>query len=219
MKTIALIHTVKPVLNNFATRLKSKINDDVIIYEIYDDFLAINPATLGFFSKKNKRRLYNDIENCCLTDADMIVVTCSTLSPIVKDLRPFFDIPIIAIDDAMCEQAVLSGSRIRVIATAKSTIKPTIDKLEQFAQEKGKKIEITSSDYIEAYDSMKKADLESHDKLLCDVFLTIKDFDVIVLAQASMAHLAVISKEISGIKTLGSIDSCIEYVSNMIEDL
>jgi Asp/Glu/hydantoin racemase len=197
--------------------LRASIKEDVIIYDIYDDFLAIDPTNLGFFSKTNKKRLYNDIENCSLTGADMIVVTCSTLSPIVQELRPFFDVPIVAIDDAMCEEAISSGSRIRVLATAKSTIQPTITKLEEEALKQGKVIEIVSSDYPVAYEAMKSGNLELHDKFLCDIFKDIEGFDVIVLAQASMAHLASIGTRLSNIKTLGSIDSCIEYVSNIIE--
>ncbi len=217
MKTLALLHTVKPVLNSFSKLLRSAIKEDVIIYDIYDDFLAIDPTNLGFFSKTNKKRLYNDIENCSLTGADMVIVTCSTLSPIVQELRPFFDVPIIAIDDAMCEEAVSCGSQIRVLATAKSTIQPTITKLKAEALKQGKVIEIVSSDYPVAYEAMKSGNLELHDKLLSDIFKDIKDFDVIVLAQASMAHLASIGKKLSNIKTLGSIDSCIEYVSKIIE--
>lgn len=217
MKTIALIHTVKPVLNQFSKLLKSSINEDFTIYDIYDDFLAIDPTNLGYFSKTNKRRLYNDIENCSLSGADMIIVTCSTLTPIVEQIRPFFDVPIIAIDDAMCEEAISSGSRIRVLASAKSTIKPTVDKLKEEALKQGKEVEIVSSDYPVAYEAMKKGDLELHDKLLIDVIKDIKGFDVIVLAQASMAHLAQQGTQISNIQTLGSIDSCIKYVSHILK--
>jgi Asp/Glu/hydantoin racemase len=217
MKTIALLHTVKPVLNNFSKLLRSALTEDVIIYDIYDDFLAIDPTNLGYFSKTNKKRLYNDIENCSLTGADMIVVTCSTLSPIVQELRTFFDVPIIAIDDAMCEEAISSGSNIRVLATAKSTIQPTIKKLKEEALKQGKDVEIVSSDYPVAYEAMKSGNLELHDKLLCDILKDIEGFDVIVLAQASMAHLAQMGSKLSNIKTLGSIDSCIEYVTKKIE--
>lgn len=218
MKTIGLIHTVKPVLNQFSTLLRNAIDDELTIYEIYDDFLAIDPANIGYFSKNNKQRLYNDISNCSLASVDIIIVTCSTLTPIVEEIRPFFDFPIIAIDDAMCETAVKNGSKIRVIATAKSTIKPTVDKLNFEAKKIGKNIEIVSSDDIAAYDAMKSGNLQKHDKLLTEILKSTKGFDVIVLAQASMAHLATIGSEVSNILTLGSTNSCIEYVVKLLKD-
>lgn len=218
MKTIALIHTVKPVLNQFSNLLRSSINDDLTIYEIYDDFLAINPNHIGYFSEINKRRLFNDIENCNLSGADLIIVTCSTLTPIVKNIRQFFDIPIIAIDDAMCQEAILSGSKIRVLATAKSTIAPTVNKLKEEALKKGKFVEIVSSDYPEAYEAMKKGNISLHDQILRDILKEITGYDVIVLAQASMAHLSEIGTTISKIKTLGSINSCIDYVEKMLRE-
>ena len=35
-----------------------------------------------------------------LTGADIIVTTCSTLTPAVELIRPFIQVPVIAIDDA-----------------------------------------------------------------------------------------------------------------------
>ena len=218
MKTIALIHTVKPVLNQFSELLKSTIDEELITYDLYDDFLAIDPTNLGYFSKNNKRRLYNDVENCSITGADMIVVTCSTLTPIVTEIRPFFNVPIIAIDDAMCEEAISSGNKIRVLATAKSTIQPTVSKLKEEALKQGKKIEIVSSDLPVAYEAMKKGDLKLHDELLLDVIKDITNFDVIVLAQASMAHLADKGTQLSGLKVLGSVNSCINNIAKILKE-
>ena len=126
MKQIACIHTVASVIDSFTAQLREGIPGDYLIHTMYDDFLATDPARTGAFSEVNVRRLGLDMESMALTGADMIVVTCSTLSPAVRILRNRFDIPVVAIDDAMARAAVAAGSRITVIATANSTVKPSL---------------------------------------------------------------------------------------------
>ena len=174
---------------------------------------------LDFFLKIIKKRLYNDIENCCLAKASIIITTCSTLTPIIEELRPFFNVPIIAIDDEMGRLAVSKGNRIRVLATAESTIKPTVEKLKKEAKKLNKDIIIESSFDLEAYEAMKEGNIVFHDNKLLKTISEIKDFDVIVLAQASMAHLAQLSKNYTSIEVIGSISSCQEKVLNLIKGL
>ncbi|MFV0502816.1 MAG: Asp/Glu racemase, partial [Lachnospirales bacterium] len=111
MKVIALIHTVKPLLNNFEKILEDTIDEKLKIHNIYDDFLASDPDECGEFTINNANRLLSDIKSAELTGADLIIVTCSTLTPIVAKVRPFIKVPIIAIDDLMTKEAVKLGSK------------------------------------------------------------------------------------------------------------
>lgn len=86
MKTIALVYTVKTVANTFDEKIRSQVKDPVKIYNLLDDFLALHPNEVGEFSILNKNRLYHDLKNAELTIADLIVVTCSTLTPVVEEL-------------------------------------------------------------------------------------------------------------------------------------
>ncbi len=97
------------------------MGEPVKIHNLWDDFLANNPNEIGEFTIENRCRLYNDIKSAEMTGADMIVVTCSTLTPVVNMIRPFVRVPLIAIDDAMGREAVTCGIRILVLATAGST--------------------------------------------------------------------------------------------------
>ena len=95
MKSIALIHTVKTVANSFEQKLKDYVGEPVKIHNLWDDFLANNPNEIGEFTIENRCRLYNDIKSAEMTGADMIVVTCSTLTPVVNMIRPFVRVPLI----------------------------------------------------------------------------------------------------------------------------
>ena len=140
MKSIALIHTVKTVANSFDQTLKDYVGEPVKVHNLWDDFLANNPNEIGEFTIENRCRLYNDIKSAEMTGADMIVVTCSTLTPVVNMIRPFIKVPLIAIDDAMGRKAVTYGDRILVLATAGSTEVPMREKLNAEAEKLGKKI-------------------------------------------------------------------------------
>ena len=216
MKRIALIHTVKSVLEGFERHLRAAIPGDLRLHNILDDFLASDPAETGLFSDINKQRLANDLRNCELTGADLVVSTCSTLTPAITELRSAFSVPIVAIDDAMCARAAALGSRILVLATARSTIGPTSSRIQQEAASLGKNLELDSRVSLEAFTAMKAGDMVTHDSLVESMARKAPGFDVIVLAQASMAHLAQALTASCGIPVLGSIPLCLEEIRTIL---
>ena len=114
MKRIACIHTVYSVIESFTQQLRDGIPGDILIHTLYDDFLATDPAMTGKFSAINHQRLRLDMQAQALTGADVIVVSCSTLSPSVRLLRGEFNVPVVAIDDAMVNAAVEGIERVQV---------------------------------------------------------------------------------------------------------
>lgn len=219
MKSIALIHTVKTVANSFEQKLKDYVGEPVKIHNLWDDFLANNPNEIGEFTIENRCRLYNDIKSAEMTGADMIVVTCSTLTPVVNMIRPFVRIPLIAIDDAMGRKAVTCGERILVLATAGSTEGPMREKLNAEAAKLGKSIQIDFQANAEAFQAMKAVQMERHDAILLDMAKNISGYDCVVLAQASMAHLDQKIEEICKIPVLSSPGLCMEQVKETLKTI
>ena len=219
MKSIALIHTVKTVANSFEQKLKDYVGEPVKIHNLWDDFLANNPNEIGEFTIENRCRLYNDIKSAEMTGADMIVVTCSTLTPVVNMIRPFVRIPLIAIDDAMGRKAVTYGERILVLATAGSTEGPMREKLNAEAAKLGKSIQIDFQANAEAFQAMKAVQMERHDAILLDMAKNISGYDCVVLAQASMAHLDQKIEEICKIPVLSSPGLCMEQVKETLKTI
>ncbi len=217
MKRVAIIYTVRPVLENFSPQLEALLPFDVKFHHLFDDFLASDPQERGLFTTENSNRLYYDLKSCELTGADLIITTCSTLTPAVQRLRHLFSTPILAIDDAMCMEAVKKGSRITVLATAESTIAPTVDHLKAEAEKLGREISIRSSADEVAYEAMKRGDLETHDKRVLGRISKVTDADVIVLAQASMAHLAGEGETLAGIPVLASTPLCISSAAAILK--
>nr|WP_321296487.1 aspartate/glutamate racemase family protein [uncultured Sphaerochaeta sp.] len=216
MKRIAMVHTVRPVLASFPELLEKVVGEKLKIHNLLDDFLANDPAETGVFSLENRNRLFNDIKACELTKPDLIVVTCSTLTPTVQLIRPFVGVPVVAIDDAMTEQAVRIGSKIKVVATAMSTIQPTINKLQQEADKAGVSITVDAQDHEKAYTAMRAGDMQTHDRLVLEMIEDVHGYDCIVLAQASMGHLQQQAQKIAGVPVLASPILCCEKVKRML---
>ncbi|HKL58559.1 MAG TPA: aspartate/glutamate racemase family protein [Sphaerochaeta sp.] len=218
MKSIVLIHTVKSVYETFEKDLRAATGD-IKVYNMLDEFLVADSIERGVFTVENRMRLMHDLQSAQLTGADLIVVTCSTLTPHVVAARPFFTTPIIAIDDAMCTMAVAKGSKITVLATAESTVSPTLKKLEGEAALQHKEVSLSSLCCPEALVHLKAAHKAKHDKLVLDMAREVKDSDTIVLAQASMAHLQDLIQAQTRIRTLSSPALCIAEVARQLRNI
>ncbi len=216
MKQIAIIHTVQSVADTFGASLREFLGGEVKVYNIWDDFLAINPNELGEFTVNNKNRLFADIRNAESTGADAIVISCSTLTPHLDHIRPFISVPVIAIDDAMTETAVSLGEKILVIATARSTIDGTTEKVYADAAKAEKKVKVDQMVVSEAFEALKVNDLPRHDAILKDSVKSVSGYDCIVLAQASMAPCMEDIEKITGIRTLSSPKLCMERVGKTL---
>ena len=216
-KRIACIHTVYSVISSFTELLLEEFGGEVLIHTLYDDFLATDPAETGKFSGINHARLRLDMQAQALTGADLIAVSCSTLSPSVRALRGEFNIPVVAIDDAMVREAVAAGGRIGLLATAKSTVRPSFSALEAAAAAAGREIDIQVVCDEEAICALKAGDRETHDALVLEMAEQLENRDVIVLAQASMAHMEGPVAERTGIPALSSPKRCVAHIRSILE--
>ena len=221
MKKVMLLHTVKSVFETFGPELSAVLGTNVIIDNMLDTFLADDPARHGgVFSTENKLRLVHDLESAQLADPDVIVVTCSSLSPYIPSLRPFFKVPIIAVDDAMCNAALDKGNKIAVLATAASALEPALWKLNQFATERGVKADLQSFCNPDAIAALKKGDRATHDRLLLQMAEKVdRACNAIVLAQASMAGMKDEVEKLTKISTFASPALCQAEVKRFLDNL
>lgn len=219
MKRIACIHTVYSVIESFTQQLREGIPGDLLIHSLYDDFLATDPARTGKFSAVNHQRLRLDMEAQALTGADIIVVSCSTLSPSVRLLRGEFNIPVVAIDDAMVEEAVRMGTRIGLLATANSTVEPSASALRAAAAAQGKEISLQILCNEDAIRALKAGDCARHDTLVLEMADRLQRCDAVVLAQASMAHMEAAVAARTGRPALSSPRRCVEQIRGIMEGM
>jgi Asp/Glu/hydantoin racemase len=212
MKLVALIHTVPTVYATFGKRVMESI-PSVRVTNMVDEFLASDPSEKGAFTTTNLRRLHRIVRAAEETGADAIVITCSTLSPHVETVRPFVCVPLVTIDGNMLRTAVRMGESIGVLATAESTLGPTTSGLRREAAWTNKEITISEVLSPKAYEAIKVRDQETHDREVLARASDLLDVDIIILAQASMAHLEDSVKNITGVPVLSSPRLCIAEIA------
>jgi len=217
MKKIVLLHTVKSVYLSFESQLREAFEGMPIQWiNFVDEYLAIEPNTMGSFSETNQKRLESDLYSCALTGADLIVVTCSTLSPRLDKSRQECGCPIIAIDERMVEKAVSMGNKITLLATQHSPVEPVCQSMQRIANGLGKKLEITTIVRTDAMDALKAGNSKRHDEILMEMSRQAPSSDVVVLAQASMAHMEEKLQEACNMPVLSSPKLCIEQIAEYL---
>ena len=197
MKSIAIVQT-SAVSSNELKSLCSEILPGVKVHQIIDDSLiaevnANNGPTIGV-----RRRLYNYYLQAESLGVDLILNQCSSVGEVADLIKPFVNIPVIKIDEAMARKAVSMGKKIAMIATVATTVGPSSRLILQMAKEAGKEIEL---DIHLVKDAMmiliEKGDVETRNRMVIgEVQKAAETNDVIVLAQGSMTVLLPLLKDI-----------------------
>ena len=105
------------------------------------------------------------------------------------------------------------------MATAESTLEPTVSKIQREADAMSKSVVIRKLAVTEAFGALKAMEMERHDKILKEAAKDIKGYDCIVLAQASMAHLESAIAEITGCQVLSSPGLCMKEIKDTLEKI
>lgn len=187
-KRIAFVHTVGFLVEDFRARMLAEIPTadcfHVLNESLLQDLLRGAPQALVY------RRVVDQIVLAAEAQPDLIVVTCSSTSPAVDIARRIVAQPILKIDDPMASEAVRSGLRIGLLCTASSTVEPSSALLRAHAEQQGRDITVKTVLRPEAYQALMAGDRARHDAMLYEAAAGLAgEVDVLVLAQASLAHL------------------------------
>lgn len=189
-KKIGFVHTGVPI-GMLMKQLMAEHLPNVPIFHIVDDSLIQDLLKAGELTPSILKRLCSQIALAQEAGADIIMVTCSSIAPGVDFARQLVNVPVIKIDEPMAEKAVAMADTIGVLATAKTTLVPSVNLIRQVSERMEHPVEIVSRLVSEAFDCFLAGDMKNHDRLVMKAGVELaKGSDVLVLAQASMSHLA-----------------------------
>ncbi len=189
VQRVAFIHTVGFLVDVFRTRMRESL-PDVDCFHVLNESL-LQDLLRGEAKSAVYRRVVGQVLATADAGADLIVMTCSSTSPAVDLVRPLLDRPVLKIDDPMMAAAVRTGQRIGLVCTAASTLEPSSALLRSHAEAQGCNVSIIPVLRADAYTALLAGDRASHDRIVRDAVAEVADrVEVIVLAQASLAHLA-----------------------------
>ena len=213
---VVLVHTVPPLIDVF-TRLGAELLPGIQLQHILDETLLERVRQRGHLVPEDSNRLGEHVTAAEEIHADAVLVTCSTVSPCVDDIRTAA-IPVKKIDEAMIAEAVHLGSRIGVVATAETTLEPTRILLREQAEQQDSQIETELVLVEDALAALLSGDGGTHDRLVKAATLNLAErVDVVLLAQASMARvLATISKSECNVPVLSSPHLALKQIQGLL---
>lgn len=221
-KRMAVLHTsfvftnVEPVFKD----LFKELIPDVEVIDFVDSHILADVRKVGHVQPRHIQRMCHMAQAAEAAGADLIFSACSSLGPSMDVARKLVNVPIIKIDDAMTQRAVELGSRIGVMATVPTTLQPTVDLLQQWAQAAGKPVEVKQYLCEGAFDVLMGGNRDRHDQMVLDGACELApQVDLIVLAQASMSRLAPMLSEKTGIQVLSSPRLAAEYVKSQLDQM
>ena len=215
-KSIAIVQT-SAVSSKELKNLCSEIMPDVKVYQIIDDSLIQEVYANGGPTPGVRRRLFTYYQTAASLGVDLILNQCSSVGEVADAIRPFVDVPIVKIDEAMARHAVSLGKKIAVMATVQSTVGPSVRLIEAEAKKAGFEVSISPCLVDGAMMILiEKGDVETHNRMVIGaVEKAAEDHDVVVLAQGSMVVLEPLLTNIKK-PVLTSLRRGVEYVRELL---
>ena len=187
---------------------------------IVDDSLLNDVKKEGMLTKEVTRRLLTYALEAQDWGAELILNACSSVGEGVDVIRPLLKIPYLKIDEPMARSAVEKGEKIAVYGTVKTTLEPSARLISHIAEAEKKKVVVDSSLASDAFEALTvEKNQEKHNQILEALIRdTGKQYDVLVLAQASMSVLIPCLADITK-PILSSMDSGVEAAAKALKGL
>ena len=186
---IAILHTSPATVELFTGLLRERLPtarifnllDDSILPELRDnggDVTAVSARWTTYAAIARDQ------------GADVILNACSSIGELCEPVSREVGVRIVRVDAALARHAVTSGTRIAVVATLRSTLRPTADLLSATAAAMGRRATIDAVLADGAYEALMAGDRSLHDdRVAAALRAAAGAADVVVLAQASMARV------------------------------
>jgi Asp/Glu/hydantoin racemase len=122
--------------------------------------------------------------------ADLAVVSCSSLSPCVNEVRNRVGIPVLKVDEPMMESAIQNGDRIGLIMTNPTTQEPSQILFREVSERLGKEVVLVPKLCPEAFAKLNSGDASGHDAdVVQGIEELLQETDLVMLAQISIARV------------------------------
>lgn len=181
---LALLHT-SPVHVPVFDALRDRAHPGLeLLHLVAEDLLerarADGPATVADAVRARVREAVD-------RGARAVLCTCSTIGGVAEAAGAGAGVAVLRVDRPMAAAAVAAGPRVVVLAALESTLGPTGALIEGEARRAGRSAEVRTVLVHGAWERFEAGDAAGYVRLVARAADTVRDADVIVLAQASMA--------------------------------
>ncbi len=156
--------------------------------DIADSSIIVETQANGGPTPAVARRMYSYLLAAVDAGADCVLVTCTSVNSITKQLRGMLSIPVVSIEEPVAAEAVAAGSRIGILSSVATSARPVRDTILEMAAAAGREVEVSSVVADGAFEALMSGDRELHDdKIRQALAKLVTEVDVVVFAQLSMA--------------------------------
>ncbi|GAA1957297.1 aspartate/glutamate racemase family protein [Microbacterium deminutum] len=213
-RRIAFLHTGVVVIAPVIERARAALPDATFVNYLDDRIVA----DLGDPERAASvpDRVADLVRAARSAGAEVVMLTCSSISDLAAPVAAAVGIPVLRIDEAMADAAVATGDRIAVLATLRTTCAPTVGLLRERAALAGRDPQIIEEVVEGAFAAVSSGDRTTHDRLVAAAVERVgAAVDVVVLAQASMASAAEAAHV--GVPVLTSIASGVDRLRHSVD--
>ncbi|OGL58936.1 MAG: hypothetical protein A3I72_15290 [Candidatus Tectomicrobia bacterium RIFCSPLOWO2_02_FULL_70_19] len=186
---------------------------------VLDESLARELAEAGRLTQHITDRIARLARDCRAQGAQAVLFSCSAFGAAIEAARQGMDVPVLKPNEAMLEEALEAGGRIRIMATFEPSLPSMVKELREMAALKGKDLRAEACFVPSALEALESKNPELHDALIAEAARKGAPCDVILLAQFSMARaLPAVAKRVEA-RVLNSPDSAVAKLRGLMAAL
>jgi hypothetical protein len=207
----ALSHSVPAIVAAFGREWPT-----ASLANLLDDSLSADLARDGALTPAMTERFLTLSRYAKRCGADGILFTCSAFGPCieacVRDLSP---LPVLKPNEAMIEEAVaLAGPSARIGLLA--TFAPTLVSMPAEFAAVAPRVTVVPCHAADALPALDRGDPDAHDRAAAAAATALRDCDVVVLGQFSLARAAPLVAEATGRTVLTTPDSAVRKLKRLL---
>jgi maleate cis-trans isomerase len=205
---IALIHALRhsppPVEEAFR-----RLWPEATLMNLLDDSLSADLECDGRLTDRMTQRFKVLAQYAFATGADAILFTCSAFGPCIDAVKAEAGgRPVLKPNEAMIDEAAAIGGTVGLLATFAPT-------LASMPQEFPAGVQVRTALAAGAMDALNRGQAATHDALALQAAKTLKDCDVIALAQFSLARASAAIEAATGKRVLTTPDSAVRRLQEL----
>lgn len=158
---------------------------------LLDDSLSVDLAEAGSLDPSLVRRFVDLARYARRAGCDGILFTCSAFGPAIEAAAAAVDVPTFKPNEAMFDEALArcrpEGGTLGLIATFEPSLAPMAAELMDKARRRGARVELRTAFAPEAMQDLAEGRAVQHHEKIAVAARALRDCDVVMLAQFSMA--------------------------------
>ena len=215
MSMVGAVHTTRLVVDPVHQSISESVSD-LQISHVLDEGILRRLASLGRITPEITDWLTRMVASTQEIGADLAVVSCSSLSPCVNEVRDRVKIPVLKVDEPMMEHAVQHGERIGLVMTNPTTERPSQILFSEVTERIQSKAVLVPQLCPDAFAKLTRGNSAGHDREVVEVIERLLDrVDVIMLAQISIARV----REILDKRHADRVFSSLDFIGPRINEL